>query len=512
MKKTEKNDFYRSTKWSLSLRFCIYCTINLVIVTSTVFVASAQPNSPACKDEQELIANLNNQVSQLESKKNSSIFSGPAATLYANKMKSLQTQLSQAQIVLKAACSVNGSGLGSGYITPMFLVTSVIYAPPGMTGKTSTSYIDYGSSTQLGSSVSSTKTFKKSAGVTVTAKAEFAGNGASASIGYTASESDKDKSVLDLKKTQQSDIKVTGPEEDGVDHDMDQIWFWVQPSVLVSVFNQNISWDLNTNEGVVQYLTVGQLKKFVSDSTSIDNDPVGAPLKAIGFQQSDFKAMLDADPFWNGIYIIDPSRFVRLAQTFPYEPSSSSIAGSILSTYSLKNDAMTTYTTDTTVSNDLKVSVTATAGFGAWSVSATAKFDWTWTNENSYSSSTDNTQTATLAIGQPSPTYRGYTVMGVYWDNLWQTFLFVPLSLTGQYQMSGVIFDKRGIPIPHANVVLDMGTTHLITYANSAGHYVFYLPQNKIPKTAVLISGNLKQNVSLKSKSKSTIANLKFSN
>ena len=507
MEKVEKNEFYQRSKCSLLSRLCIYCTITLVIATSTVIVASAQPNSTACKEEQALIANLNTQISQLEAQKNSAIFSGSAATLYTYKMKALQNQLSQAQIVLKAACSANGGNPDSGYITPMYLIVSVIYAPPGTTGKTSASYIDYGSSTQLGSSVSSSKTFKKSAGVTVTAKADFAGNGASASVGYSASESNTDKSALDLKKTSQYDGKVTGPEDDGVDHDMDQIWFWVQPSVLVSVFNKNISWDLNNNEQIIQYLTVGQLKKFVNDPTSIDNDAVGGPLKAIGFQQSDFKAMLDADPFWNGIYIIDPNRFVRLAQTFPYEPSPST-DGSTLSTFSVKNDAMTTSTNESTVSNDLKVSVTAMAGFGAWSASATATFEWTWTNETTNSSSADNTQTATLAIGQPSPTYKGYTVMGVYWDQLWESFLFVPLSLTGQYQMSGVIYDKRGIPVPHADVVLNIGATHMTTYTNSAGHYVFYLPQNKIPKSAVLISGGLKTNVKLKSRS--TIADLKF--
>ena len=62
-------------------------------------------------------------------------------------------------------------GAEQGTVSPKYLVLTVIYAPPGTEGGSSSSSVVYGSGSTTGSTVSSTGSFKQNHSVSVTAEA-----------------------------------------------------------------------------------------------------------------------------------------------------------------------------------------------------------------------------------------------------------------------------------------------------------------------------------------------------
>lgn len=358
-------------------------------------------------------------------------------------------------------------------VAPRYEVVSVLYAPPGLDGGKSTSYVEYGSGSKAGSTVSSSKTFKNSLGVTVTAGVGAAGNGASVSVGYSNTNSTTNKSTVEITKSAQENLRVTGPAADGINHDQDQIWIWVNPSINVVKENSDISWNVDASNVITQYLGVGELKKWISDPSSVSTDDVGKELAAMGFETADYKTILSADVFAYGANAIDPKQFVQTSYNLPYEPPLAG-AGSALKTVTISNEAKDTTEKDQSASTDLSVSMTTTFSGGFASGSVKIADEWTWTNENSSSSSADATQTATAAVGQPSATYMGPTNISLYWDSIWQTFLFVPTTLTGTPILSGTVMDASGRVIPFSAVSLEIGTLRLRTFTNQQGDYAFY--------------------------------------
>src|SRR5262249_2533760 len=81
--------------------------------------------------------------------------------------------------------------------------------------------------------------------------------------------------------------------------------------------------------------------------------------------------------------------------------------------------------------------------------------NWEWTNQSSLTNTVGSSQSATLAIGGPAWGYTGGTVCKVYLDTIYNTFLFVIDSLTGQeVGLDGKLLDRRGKPVPFTEVSL----------------------------------------------------------
>lgn len=489
----KKHEFKRCNHCFL-LNTPIYI-IPLIVALCLVEEAKAQPNSQGCLAAKKVVADLTKQIHTLETKKGTVLYAGPKSGLYKEAMDQLMYEYNDAVKIENQACA--DLPTQQAEVVPKFLVLTVIYAPPGLDGGKSTGYVDYGSVSQTGSSIASSHTFKQEAGVTATASVgpDAGGFGGSASVGFNVTASTTDKTQLDIKKSQGLDIKVSAPSADGVDHAQDQIWIWIKPKVSLISSGTSISWSLNNNNQVNQYLTVGQLKKFLNDPTTVDKDAVGKQLKAIGFTQSDYSTILSADPFGNGSVAIDTLEFTQLAQRFTYEPQQPG-AGTTLTTYPLKNEAMSTGTHGTTGSKNLNVSMTLSAGI-VFKASLKTTEQWTWTNESSATSSADDTQSATLGIGQPSASYQGFTSIEVYWDNIWKSFLFVPSPLTESLMLSGTTKNLQGEVVPHQQVTLQIGTSRMITYSSVSGHYSFYGPKDRPTQSAVLLIGNTKKTLSI---------------
>jgi hypothetical protein len=156
----------------------------------------------------------------------------------------------------------------TGTVTPKYYVLTVVYAPPGTNGGKSTSSVTYGSGSTEGSTVSSSDGFKQSDTLTVTASAGILGTSedqAGVSLGYT-NNSTNTKSV-DIKITGTSEINDPGPASDGINHDHDLIYLWLNPAVQLKLFPtvsggvSSVAWQpVSSNQTIITYVYVGWLK------------------------------------------------------------------------------------------------------------------------------------------------------------------------------------------------------------------------------------------------------------
>src|SRR5437016_5745561 len=93
----------------------------------------------------------------------------------------------------------------TGNVTLKYYVLAVVYAPPGTNGGKSSSSVTYGSSSTLGSTVSSSDAFKTATNLSVTASQGVLGSAqAGVSFGYAANSSNT--KTFDVKKTVSTEI------------------------------------------------------------------------------------------------------------------------------------------------------------------------------------------------------------------------------------------------------------------------------------------------------------------
>lgn len=114
---------------------------------------------------------------------------------------------------------------------PAFHVLTLLYAPPGINGGKSTSMVDYGGGSTTGTTTSTSSSFK--VGVDVSASAS--GSLGSASSDFKYSTTSTDTSSVEIKKSESYEIRVTDPAVDGIDHDLDVFYLWLNPLLDVTV-------------------------------------------------------------------------------------------------------------------------------------------------------------------------------------------------------------------------------------------------------------------------------------
>ena len=362
----------------------------------------------------------------------------------------------------------------NGSLRPKFTVVSVVYSPPGSANKGSGSSVDYGSGSTIGVSESATSTFKNDFGVTASATLGSPVTG-SFQFDISASSTDTSSSTtsLDIKKQQSFDINVAGPSADGIDHDQDEIWVLLTPVINVQAVGSSVTWSEGMDSGTVpQFARVGWLR----DPSTMPAG-VAQTLAAHGVTPADYPTMLARDPYSAKPRPVDnvrppappdPSRFL-LQDLLTYEPDSSQTT----ETYALKSD--TTNTSSTTGSDSFSIGFTATAsvGFTDWlKVGLKDSSTWTWTNSATSSNSADVSQSATAKIVNPSLAYGGPTDIAVYWDTVYRTFLFFPVS--GAPVLTGLIQDASGQPSAAADVAVNVGGRTVHAFTNKKGVYRVY--------------------------------------
>src|SRR5262249_39194368 len=148
-----------------------------------------------------------------------------------------------------------------------------------------------------------------------------------------------------------TEISDSGPSRDGIDHDHDLIYLWLNPTIDLQLTPTSAAWNLGDNpQADIQYVYVGWLK----DPSHIPPGVVQR-LQAHGITPQDYAEILKSDPFANGVSSIDPERFKTLNSTFPYEPPYAQ--GDSVPTFKFVQTYLSTGTSSTSVQNEYTVGV-----------------------------------------------------------------------------------------------------------------------------------------------------------
>jgi hypothetical protein len=358
-----------------------------------------------------------------------------------------------------------------GTIEPDYLVLAVVYAPPGSAGGAPSS-VAYGTGSNTGVTTSASSSFKQGYSVTVGAEGGILASGSvSSSFGYGRSSSSSES--LDIKKSETTTIKVNGPAFDGIDHDRDLIYLWLNPLLKVRSTSTEGRWTFSDGQRAeIQHVHVGWLK----DPSSM---PVGVvrALRRNGVTEEHFPDILQRNPFAaSNAQVIDEERYQSLHSTFPYEPPFSE--SDTPPTYSFSLSTAISTSSGSSVSDSYKVGVSIKGGAGFEPIfKASLKLDgsWEWTSTSGSSESTGSSETSSVTITGPSFGYEGPTLMEVFYDTIYRTFLFRPLDETPPW-LRGRILGSAGEPMPFERVELDVGGNTYQTLSNARGEYRFVEP------------------------------------
>lgn len=110
----------------------------------------------------------------------------------------------------------------SGTANPAYVVLLVAYAPPGTAGKDG-SLVDYEAGSTAGTSLSVSKGFKN----TIASSAGAGILGISSDQTFNYSQSLTNEQSIDVKKSSSNGLKIKGPPNDGILHDYDMIYVWL---------------------------------------------------------------------------------------------------------------------------------------------------------------------------------------------------------------------------------------------------------------------------------------------
>ena len=374
----------------------------------------------------------------------------------------------------RSIVSLSAKALGA--IFPSYLVTGVIYSPPGSSAH-GASQVSYGTGSSTGTTVSVQDSYKAgidlSATVGVNAKIGAWGVNASVTGDYSQSASTSSTDSISVTKTATKAINVPGPAEDGINHDHDMFLLWLNPAVIMTVdASGKVSWNLGYNGPamIVQQVYVGWLKNPALMQQEAPS--VAQALSHAGLTQADYANILALNPFSGGGTEIDPNRFVlastsSFAYESPYTPTDPVFTDTITLT------SATTATQTTQVTEDYKVSVTGLAGFSAIvSVELKASGSWEWTTTSTRTSTSTTTQTATATVGGPAAGDTGPTDILVYWDTLYSCFMFA--FPTEDPAAVGSVIGSDGKPAVNQEVTVTRnGVTHS-TFTDARGQYRLY--------------------------------------
>lgn len=357
-----------------------------------------------------------------------------------------------------------------GTVVPVFSVINVLYAPPGTAGGGSGSSVRYGQGYSSENKLSMSRAFKKEAAVSSKTEVGLWMVDLSATFTAGTSKETGNESEMRVKNTVNTSVRVGGPPVDGIDHNRDVIWFWVRPMVSVKVDGKTVHWKLASSAATrPAYVYVG----WLNGATPMPPQ-IAADLRSWGITPEYYPELLKANPFASvPATAVDPARFGQVITTIPYEPPYSAGDPQIVQTYTLTNEHATTQTSSKEVTYNIGASLEGSAGFLSFfkeTLTVSGKLTWTHTAKQSLSREIVNT--AELEIGTPSFDYRGSTLVSVYWDSLYNTFMFAP-GPEGPVQLQGELVDAASRPRPFQEVVLTVGGFTQRTFSNRRGQYRF---------------------------------------
>ena len=412
-------------------------------------------------------------------------------------------------------CSAQGPPpLEQGVFYPKYFIVALIYAPPGCTSTATVkcqsspgliSLADYANGSSNGTKTSTQSSFKQ--GVSVSAGLSVAGFklfGANSDFSTTTTDSSSET----ISKSQSVEIKVPG-NGDGVDHSQDFFYILLNPAIAASVQGTTAQWNAGYKGASAEWykLYVSWLQCPSGSQPSCMPANVAQQLKSLGFTNADYQTILSQDPFANGSTAIDPKRFARTTLTFPYEPPqqegdcSNGVCTCAALSQTIKNELQTGISSQT--QTQYSVGFAVGAPIPAIGLTLNESGTFTWTNSASIANTTDSSQSATVAVACPSANYTGPTLMAVYWDGLYGSFLFVPTTVgSGSAVLSqGLVLSASGAPLRHQAVDLSFGGKTYHTFTGNDGQFHFYrsdvLAKTGPRATAQLKVGDLTRTIKL---------------
>ncbi len=383
----------------------------------------------------------------------------------------------------------------SGPVYLKYMVLTVIYAPPGTKGgqTTGASTVSYESDSSTGSSHSNSNSFKQGYNTSVSCCDEPAKSMFTGSAGFQYTRNNTSTNEWDIKKTTTSTIQDTGPlTSDGVDHNHDQVWVYLHPRFDVTVDGNNVIWSFSSPEfqtGKVQYLYVAQLKDPATIPQGLLQD-----VQLAGFTSQDYQEILNADPLAQCLppeveerRIGQPPpppcraplptmpRYTPTYISLPYNPPLLPTDTVPLQPYSIDNS--NTHIDTNSLEEDFELDFTGTFNPLTDIANAVALIfkeedKWTWSNIKTNVTTTVDEQKMSLVMGGPSYGYNGPQNIDVYYDTLYETFVFVPTELSLD-ALHGVVLNSQGKPVPGHPVIATVGGQKYRTYTDAKGQYHF---------------------------------------
>lgn len=321
-----------------------------------------------------------------------------------------------------------------------------------------------------GTTTSLSSSFKVGFDISATlgSKAKDSSLSGSGGLDFGYSNTTTNTSSLDLKKSASTEISVSGPGADGINHDEDLIYLWLNPQVNITVDpRNNLNWELDVNGPLmtIQFVHVGWLKNPGTMPPALQQR-----LSAAGLTAADYANILAVDPFASGATAIDPNRFAAVNFTFPYNPPLNATDPVPVMKYNLTNSA--TYGTGTSTQTQTSASLLGSIASAVGSA-LKASLQLQWTNISSSGTTNQTTQSATAAIGGPAYGFSGPSDdIEVYWDTVYNSFMFAFVATSAS--LTGVMKDSSGSLLANTEVEVTAGGKTFKTVTNAKGEYRFY--------------------------------------
>lgn len=361
------------------------------------------------------------------------------------------------------------SSINNGRVRPKFYILTVLYAPPGTASGVSPSSVTYGSGSSTGTKAVISSTFQAGIGVTATVEANLTTVSLSAQASFGFSQTTNDSETINIEKTTTSKLSNVGPPVDGIDHDRDLIYLWLNPAIDIALTPTSAAWTFPDRVADIQYVYVGWLK-----DPSRMPQYVAMRLAQYKITSDDYKVMLEADPFADGSTAIDPNRYRMINTTFPYEPPFSPT--SPVPTQEFACSIKTGTENASSVEKEYKVGASVEVGSkfaDVWKATVKVEGHLAWTSKDTTTKVGGTSETATAVVGGPSFEYTGPTDIGVYYDVLYKTFMFAPVEIPLD-GCRGVVQDQARQPQPFKEVVLISRGVKYRTFTNARGEYRIY--------------------------------------
>jgi hypothetical protein len=384
----------------------------------------------------------------------------------------------------------------TGSIRPLYKVLALVYAPPGTNGGKASSYVEYGTTSTAGATTTISHSYKDEVDITVSASLNLKVINLGAGGEFDASTTNTTTDSVDIKKTSTSTIRITGPATDGINHDHDLFYLWLNPRLDMTLDPENnIQWAPNVDgpRMIVVLVYVAWLKDPALMQQQAPD--LARQLQSAGLTNDDYKSILALNPFASITNLIHPSidtnRYLPTTQSFPYIPPLDQNDPPATMTESISDTVTQTHTHS--VQTEYKVKANVSAGFGGKDspISASLKVDGsiTWTDTATTASTSTTTQSATVSIGGPAYGYKGASDVLVYWDSIYNSFAFSFPSVPIFH--SGSLIDQSGRAVAGKKVTLQLNGKTYQTVTDAKGAYRFYDPAGTAGSgAATLASGN----------------------